>query len=109
MIERIKHSIAVIPELPTPLREAAIDSYADGLKVVFICQIVWSVLAFVCCLPIEERPLPCVCHLVVSESVGLFISILGPQWRNRRGCIETDKMNEIKILKGTNLARSDTG
>jgi len=58
MIERIKHSTTIIPDLPTPLREAAVNSYADSLKVVFICQIVWSVLAFACCLPIEERPLP---------------------------------------------------
>ena len=63
VIEQIKHSTTIIPDLPTPLREAAVNSYADGLRVVFICQIVWTFLAFVCCLPIEERPLPCVCHL----------------------------------------------
>ena len=67
IIERIKHSTKIIPELPTPLREVAINSYADGFTVVFICQVVWSVLAFVCCLPIEERPLPCVCYPFVFE------------------------------------------
>ena len=58
IIERIKHNSAIIPELPTPLRDAVVNSYADGVKVVFICQVVWAVLAFACCLPIEERPLP---------------------------------------------------
>ena len=61
IIERIKRTTTIIPELPTPLREAAIDSYAVALKVVFICQVACSVLAFLWCLPIEERPLPCVC------------------------------------------------
>jgi len=58
IIERIKHSTTIIPELPTHLRVAAVNSYADGLKAVFILQVVWNVLAFACCLPIQERPLP---------------------------------------------------
>ena len=101
MIERIKHSIAVIPELPAPLREAAVNSYADGLKVVFICQAVWNVVAFLCCLPIEERPLPCVSHILVFELTGVkwVDFFLEPRWRNRRGCIESDK---IRILNGAN-------
>ena len=104
IIERIKHSTAVIPGLPTPLREAAVGSYADGLKVVFICQIVWSVLAFVCCLSIEERPLPYVCHLLAPDlTVAQWDCLfLGPRWRNRRGCIETDKTGKTKVLNGTN-------
>ena len=76
IIERIKHSTAIIPELPTPLREAAVNSYADGLRVVFICQVVWAVLAFMCCLRIEERPLPCVCHLFGSRVDGRSLVLL---------------------------------
>lgn len=58
IIERIKHSTTIIPELPTQLKVIAVASYADALKAVFISQIAWYGLAFVCCLPIEEKPLP---------------------------------------------------
>ncbi|KAJ7095220.1 major facilitator superfamily domain-containing protein [Mycena belliarum] len=37
---------------------AAVDSYADALRVVFIFQAAMAFLAFLCCLPIEENPLP---------------------------------------------------
>ncbi|KIJ70285.1 hypothetical protein HYDPIDRAFT_77195 [Hydnomerulius pinastri MD-312] len=55
---RIRHSINSIPDLAPSLRKAAIDSYADALRVVFICQIAINVLVFIACIPIEEHPLP---------------------------------------------------
>jgi len=58
IIERIRHSTKIIPELPIPLRVAAVTSYADALKAVFICQVACNILAFICCIPIQENPLP---------------------------------------------------
>ncbi|EGO27465.1 hypothetical protein SERLADRAFT_367015 [Serpula lacrymans var. lacrymans S7.9] len=54
----IRHSINVIPDLDPSLRKAAVASYADALRVVFICQAAMNVLAFLACIPIEEHPLP---------------------------------------------------
>ena len=36
------------------------DSYADALRVVFVCQAAVNFFCFLCCLPIQENPLPCV-------------------------------------------------
>jgi len=58
LIERIRHSTAVIPTLDPATRQAAVDSYAQALKVVFIFQAVVSCLTLICCLPIQENPLP---------------------------------------------------
>ncbi|KAF9535099.1 vacuolar amino acid permease [Crepidotus variabilis] len=52
------HSAQIIPSLDHHLREAAVDSYADALRVVFICQSVVCFLGFLACLPIRESPLP---------------------------------------------------
>ena len=38
-------------------------SYADALRVVFICQAAINFVCFLCCLPIQENPLPYVCFL----------------------------------------------
>ncbi|TBU48489.1 vacuolar amino acid permease [Dichomitus squalens] len=54
------HSTTIIPTLEPSLRKAAVDSYADALRVVFICQAVMNLVCFLCCLPIQENPLPCV-------------------------------------------------
>ncbi|KAF8914097.1 vacuolar amino acid permease [Gymnopilus junonius] len=53
-----KHTAQIIPTLEPHLRNAAVDSYADALRVVFICQAVVSFLGFLACLPIQESPLP---------------------------------------------------
>lgn len=53
-----RHSTEVIPTLDPFNRQAAIDSYADALRVVFICQSAISVVMLVCCVPIQENPLP---------------------------------------------------
>ncbi|KAJ3485362.1 hypothetical protein NLI96_g5024 [Meripilus lineatus] len=58
LIETIRHSISVIPNLNDTLKKAAVDSYADALRVVFICQAAINVICFLCCLPIQENPLP---------------------------------------------------
>ncbi|PPQ72355.1 hypothetical protein CVT24_002071 [Panaeolus cyanescens] len=50
----IRHTAQIIPKLDPHLREAAVDSYADALRVVFICQAAVSALAFIACLPIQE-------------------------------------------------------
>ncbi|KAJ7507587.1 major facilitator superfamily domain-containing protein [Mycena galericulata] len=52
------HSAASIPNLDPLWRKAAVDSYADALRVVFIFQAAMAFLAFLFCLPIEENPLP---------------------------------------------------
>jgi hypothetical protein len=54
----LRHSITVIPTLPAPLREAAVQSYADALRVVFVCQAALAVLMLIACIPIQESPLP---------------------------------------------------
>ncbi|KAJ7179289.1 major facilitator superfamily domain-containing protein [Mycena filopes] len=52
------HSAANIPDLDPRWRQAAVDSYADALRAVFIFQAAMAFLAFLSCLPIEENPLP---------------------------------------------------
>jgi len=58
LIERIRHSTTVIPTLDPATQRAAVDSYAEALKVVFILQAAVSCLTFLCCLPVQENPLP---------------------------------------------------
>ncbi|KAK0191260.1 vacuolar amino acid permease [Armillaria mellea] len=58
IINEIRHSTAVIPTLEPRLFEAAVHSYADALRVVFICQAAWNFMAFLACLPIQENHLP---------------------------------------------------
>lgn len=60
LIDKIRHSTNLIAELPDGPRQAAVDSYADALKVVFICQAVANFFAFLSCLAIQENPLSCV-------------------------------------------------
>ncbi|KAF6762869.1 vacuolar amino acid permease [Ephemerocybe angulata] len=57
IIHTIRHTTLIIPSLDPPIRQAAIDSYADALRVVFVCQTLISILAFVTCIPIEEKPM----------------------------------------------------
>ncbi|KAJ7047535.1 vacuolar amino acid permease [Mycena alexandri] len=52
------HSAASIPDLDPRWRQAAVDSYADALRAVFIFQAAMAFLAFLSCLPIQENPLP---------------------------------------------------
>ncbi|KIM27604.1 hypothetical protein M408DRAFT_167506 [Serendipita vermifera MAFF 305830] len=57
-IQAIRHDAGLVRLLEGAQREAAISSFAQALKVVFICQASLAVLTVVCALPIEERPLP---------------------------------------------------
>jgi len=57
LIDKIRHSTNLIAELPDGPRQAAVDSYADALKVVFIRQAVANFFAFLSCLAIQENPL----------------------------------------------------
>ncbi|KAI0003006.1 vacuolar amino acid permease [Russula compacta] len=45
-------------ELDPTLRKSAIDSYADALRAVFICQIAMNFLTLLSCMAIQENPLP---------------------------------------------------
>lgn len=58
IISSIRHSTDIIETLEPELKQAAISSYADALRVVFICQVACNVIAFLWCLPIQENPLP---------------------------------------------------
>jgi hypothetical protein len=51
-------SIAKIPTLEPHLRDAAVHSYADALRVVFIAQAVCAFIMLLACLPIRESFLP---------------------------------------------------
>ncbi|KAF4620026.1 hypothetical protein D9613_005492 [Agrocybe pediades] len=58
IIYDIRHAAEIIPTLEPTLRKAAVDSYADALRVVFIFQAALSTLGFLACLPIQESVLP---------------------------------------------------
>ncbi|KAG2369982.1 vacuolar amino acid permease [Suillus spraguei] len=58
IIEEIRHSINSIPDLAPAHRIAAVESYADALRVVFVSHIAINILVFIACVPIEEHPLP---------------------------------------------------
>ncbi|KAF9469059.1 vacuolar amino acid permease [Collybia nuda] len=49
---------SVIPTLEPFLQRAAMDSYADALRAVFIWQVAINFLGFLACLPIQENVLP---------------------------------------------------
>ncbi|KAF9076365.1 major facilitator superfamily domain-containing protein [Rhodocollybia butyracea] len=53
-----RHSTKIISTLDPINKAAAISSYADALRIVFICQAVWNFLAFLWCIPIQENTLP---------------------------------------------------
>jgi len=58
IIYEIQHTTEIIPTLSPLMRQAAVDSYADALRVVFICQLAINICGFCACLPIQENPLP---------------------------------------------------
>jgi hypothetical protein len=61
-----RHSTAIIPTLDAPIREIAVQSYQRALTSVFTCQAILSLLLFLCCVPIQENPLPLV-HLPIID------------------------------------------
>lgn len=58
LIDSIRHSTSIIPDLEPALGGAAVDSYAGALRVVFICQAACAMLGFMFVIPIRENPLP---------------------------------------------------
>lgn len=58
IIYLIQHTTDIIPTLDPVTRQAAVDSYADALRVVFICQVAINVCGLLACLPIQENALP---------------------------------------------------
>ncbi|KAI5894059.1 MFS general substrate transporter [Schizophyllum commune H4-8] len=58
IIYEIRHSIATIRDLDPLTKEAAVRSYGDALRVVFVFQLVMCIIAFLSCVPIQENALP---------------------------------------------------
>lgn len=58
VIEAIRHNASMVRFLHGTEKEAAVQSFAQALRVVFICQAIAAFMALLCSLPIEERPLP---------------------------------------------------
>jgi hypothetical protein len=58
IINTIRHSIASIPNFEPAIRDAAVASYADATRAVFICQSALAFMMLVACLPIQENFLP---------------------------------------------------
>ncbi|KAH8824720.1 major facilitator superfamily domain-containing protein [Flagelloscypha sp. PMI_526] len=58
LISQIRHSADFVKELNPHDRQLAVDSYADALRVIFICQMALNFLGFLTCLPIQENDLP---------------------------------------------------
>jgi len=58
IIEAIRHSTSIIPTLDPENRRAAVSAYGSALQIVFIFQATANFIAFLCCLPIQENPLP---------------------------------------------------
>ncbi|KAL1723556.1 major facilitator superfamily-domain-containing protein [Schizophyllum commune] len=54
----IRHSIDTIRDLDPLTKEAAVRSYGDALRVVFVFQLVMCIIAFLSCVPIQENALP---------------------------------------------------
>jgi len=58
IIQEIRHSTESIRYLDPEHRAIAIQSYSDAIRLVFITLSIMAVITFICCLPIEEYPLP---------------------------------------------------
>ncbi|TFK76081.1 vacuolar amino acid permease [Pluteus cervinus] len=58
IIYAIRHTTDIIPTLEPAIKQAAVASYADALRVVFICQAAINILVFISSLPIQESVLP---------------------------------------------------
>jgi len=58
IIYRIRHSTDVIHTLHPRLKQAAVASYADALRVIFIFQAGCNIIGLFTCLPIQEHALP---------------------------------------------------
>jgi len=73
IIYNIRHSTDVIHTLSPHQKQAAVDSYADALRAIFIFQSVCNVICLLTCLPIQEHPLlvqsPFFCPLFDSETL----------------------------------------
>ncbi|KAL1743313.1 major facilitator superfamily domain-containing protein [Schizophyllum fasciatum] len=53
-----RHSIDTIRDLDPLTKEAAVRSYGDALRAVFVFQLVMCILGFLTCIPIQENALP---------------------------------------------------
>ena len=111
-LTRRRHSTSIIPGLSPDLRRAAVDSYADALRIVFICQAVMNFLCFLCILPIQENPLPYVPTLnpalmwmiVLSQRKTDGDFILAVRMKSRRHSIASA---QIQSAAGTQTLKID--
>ncbi|KIY49534.1 MFS general substrate transporter [Fistulina hepatica ATCC 64428] len=55
----ISHNTDYVHDLDPILQKAAVDSYADALRIVFVFQLVMAIAGFIACVPIQENHLPC--------------------------------------------------
>ena len=53
-----RHSTSIIPTLDPETQAAAIFAYSKAMRTVFIGQAALNFITFLCCLPIQENPLP---------------------------------------------------
>ncbi|KAG8869819.1 hypothetical protein FRC20_000814 [Serendipita sp. 405] len=58
IIEAVRRDASIVRTLEGAQRQAAVESFALALRVVFYCQVAMALLAIICALPIEERTLP---------------------------------------------------
>ncbi|KAG9002808.1 hypothetical protein FRB94_003611 [Tulasnella sp. JGI-2019a] len=58
IIQNIRHSITIIPNLDPATRRAAVESWGLSLRIVYLAQMSVAILTFISCLFIEENPLP---------------------------------------------------
>jgi hypothetical protein len=49
-----RHSSLIVPTLEPELRKAAVDSYDNALRAVFLADIGLALIGLLCCLPIQE-------------------------------------------------------
>jgi hypothetical protein len=58
VINQIRRSTSSIRYLPTEQRQAAISAYAHALHVVFIVNLVWSLLAILGVMVMKDEAMP---------------------------------------------------
>jgi len=88
----IRHSTEIIPKLDPLTRQAAIDSYADALRVVFICQAAINLCGLLACLPIQENALPWVLSNCISNFQKSYVRL--PSWTSRSAPLRRIPENE---------------
>ncbi|KAG8869816.1 hypothetical protein FRC20_000811 [Serendipita sp. 405] len=58
IIEAVRHDASIVRTLEGAQRQAAVESFALALRVVFFCQVAIATLTLISAIAIEEHPLP---------------------------------------------------